>query len=92
MLLYCLKCKKNTESKNPKVVKTKNGKKMLSLNCVVCGSKKSSFIKASVLISSLGIRAPSNQIPLLVPFLFYRSKMKKTWKIFYKQEINSCLQ
>ena len=24
MLSYCLKCSKNTESKNPKVVKTKN--------------------------------------------------------------------
>ena len=55
MLLYCLKCNKITESKNPKVVKTKNGKKMLSSNCAVCGSKRSSFIKASVLLSSLGI-------------------------------------
>ena len=26
MLSYCLKCKKNTESKNPKVSKTSNGK------------------------------------------------------------------
>ena len=75
-----------------KVVKTKNGKKMLSLNCAVCSSKKSSFINAIVLISSLGIRTLSNQIPLLVPFLFYSSKMNKTWKSFYKQEINSCLK
>ena len=78
MLFYCLKCKQNTESKNPKVVKTKNGKKMLSLNYADCGSKKSSFINASVLISSLGIRTLPNQIPLLVPFLFYSSKMNKT--------------
>ena len=26
MLSYCLKCRKNTQSKNPKVVKTKNGR------------------------------------------------------------------
>ena len=26
MLLNCLKCRKNTESKNPKVVKTKKGR------------------------------------------------------------------
>ena len=26
MLSYCLKCRKNTESKNPKVVRTKNEK------------------------------------------------------------------
>ena len=43
MLSYA---KKNTKSKNPRVVKTKNGRKMLSSNCVVCGSIKSRFIKA----------------------------------------------
>ena len=26
MLSYCLKCRKNTESKIPKVVRTKNGR------------------------------------------------------------------
>ena len=30
MLLYCLKCRKNIERKKSKVVKTKNGKIMLS--------------------------------------------------------------
>ena len=29
MLPYCFKCRKNTESKNAKVVKTKNGRIML---------------------------------------------------------------
>ena len=29
LLSYCLKCRKNTESKNPKVVRTKNGVIML---------------------------------------------------------------
>ena len=28
MLSYCLECRKNTESKNPKAVNTKNGKRM----------------------------------------------------------------
>ena len=32
MLYYCLKCRKETESKNPKVVKTKNGRIMLLSN------------------------------------------------------------
>ena len=41
MLSYCLKCRKNTESKNPKVVRTKNGRIMLLTKCVVCHSKKS---------------------------------------------------
>ena len=40
MLSYCLKCKKITESKNPRVVKTKHGRMMLSSNCAVCCSKK----------------------------------------------------
>ena len=45
MLLYCLKCRKNTESKNPKVARTKNGRIMLSSKCAVCDSKKSKFVK-----------------------------------------------
>ena len=68
MFSYCLKCKKNTESINPKVSKTSNGKTMILLKCAVCDSKKSKFIKeqeAKGLLSSLGIRTPLNKIPLL---------------------------
>ena len=45
MLSYCLKCRKNTESKKPKVEKEKNGKIMLSSNFAVGGVKKLIFIK-----------------------------------------------
>ena len=41
MLSYCLKCRKNTESKNPKVLRTKiGGIIMLLSKCVVCDGKK----------------------------------------------------
>ena len=58
MLPSCLKCRKNTESKNPKIVKAKNKKTMLLSKCRVCDSKKSKFIKkqeASELLSGWGI-------------------------------------
>ena len=42
---YCLKCRKNTKSKNPKVGRTKNGRIMLLSKCAVCDSKKLKFIK-----------------------------------------------
>ena len=45
MLSHCLKCKRNTESINPKVSKTTNGKAMILSTCAICGSKKSKFIK-----------------------------------------------
>ena len=45
MLSYCLKCKNYTESINPKVSKTTNGKMMILSKCAICGSKKSKFIK-----------------------------------------------
>ena len=45
MLSYCLKCQENTESKNPKVARTKNERIMLLSICGVCDSKKSKFIK-----------------------------------------------
>ena len=42
---YCLKCKKNTESINPIISKTKNGGTMILSKCAICGTKKSRFIK-----------------------------------------------
>ena len=39
MLTYCLKCKKNTENIYAKMMKTKNGRFILSSKCAVCGSK-----------------------------------------------------
>ena len=73
MLSYCLKCKKNTENINPKVLKTTNGKTMILSKCAICGSKKSKFIKeqpAKGLLSNLGFRTPLNKIPVLGDILF----------------------
>ena len=39
MLCYCLKCKKNTESINPKISATRNGKTMILSKFAICGSK-----------------------------------------------------
>ena len=41
MLTYCLKCKKNTESMDPKVSETSDDKTMILSKCAICGSKKS---------------------------------------------------
>ena len=73
MLSYCLKCKKNTESINPKVSKTTNGKTMILSKCTICGSKKSKFIKeqqAKGLVSNLGFRTSLNKIPVLGDIFF----------------------
>ena len=73
ILSYCLKCRKNTESKNPKVAKTKNGRIMLLSKCTVCDSKKSKFIKEqedSGLLSSLGIKTPLSKVLLVGLLLF----------------------
>ena len=73
MLSYCLKCKRNTESINPKVSKTTNGKAIILSTCARCGSKTSKFIKqqeATGLSSNLGLRTPANKIPVLGDILF----------------------
>ena len=49
MLLYCLKHRKNTESKNPKVLRTKNGRIMLSSKYAVCDSKNQNLSKSKKL-------------------------------------------
>ena len=59
MLFYCLKCRKNTESKKPKVEKIKSKRITLLSNCAVCNSKKSRFIKeqeARGILSDSGLK------------------------------------
>ena len=73
MLTYFLKCRKNTENKNAKMVKTMNGRLALSSKCAVCGSKKSRFMKeqeAEGLLSNLGIKTFLSKVPLLGDLLF----------------------
>ena len=65
---YCIVCKKDTENKIPKVFKIKNGRLILKSTCSECNNKKSRFIsknEGSGLLSSLGIRTPLSQAPLL---------------------------
>ena len=66
-------CRRNIESKHPKVVKTKNGRIMLLSNCTMCNYKKLRFIKekeANELLSSLEIKTPESEISLVGPLLF----------------------
>ena len=73
MLFYYLMCRKNTESKNPKVVKNKNRRTMLLSKIEVCNSKKLRFIKeqeASESLSTLGVKILLNRIPLMGPLSF----------------------
>ena len=43
---YCVKCKKQTSNVDEKYDTSENGKLMLKSTCVICGSKKSKFVKA----------------------------------------------
>ena len=70
-----MKHRKNAESKNSKVVKTKNGRIMLLSIGAVCGSKKSNFIKeeeANRVLSSLEIKTPLSKVPLVCLLFFFR--------------------
>ena len=44
MNTYCLSCKKNTRNIDPKVIKTKNNRKMMLSRCSVYNNKKSTFV------------------------------------------------
>ena len=48
--LYCLKCRKNIESKNQKVARTKNGKIMLLSKRAVSDSEKSNLSNSKKLV------------------------------------------
>ena len=50
------------------MMKTKNGRFVLSSKCVICGSKKSKFMKqeeAEGLLTNLRIKKPLSKISLL---------------------------
>ena len=50
MLSYCLKCRKNTESKNTKIARTKNGRIILLSRYAVCDSKNQHLSKSKRLM------------------------------------------
>ena len=68
MKTYCLKCKKDTENIDPKIVRTKNNRLLMQSKCSDCKNKKSQFVKkqeAEGLLSNLGINTPFSKILLL---------------------------
>ena len=42
---YCVKCKRKTETKNEKIITTKNNHSAQTGTCSICGSKNYMFIK-----------------------------------------------
>ena len=68
MKTYCVKCRRDAENIDPKMIRTKNNRLIMQSKCSICGIKKSRFVKeeeAKVLLSSLGIKSPLSKIPLL---------------------------
>ena len=58
-----MKCKKDTENIDQKIVRTKNNGLVIQSKCSVCKIKKSK--KAKGLLSNLGIKTPLSKIPFL---------------------------
>ena len=60
---YCLSCKKDMRNIDPRIVKTKNNKQVMSSKCSICNNKKSTFIsQESGLFNSLGLNTPKNRM------------------------------
>ena len=67
MKTYCVKCRKDTENIDPKMVRTKNNRLIMQSKCSACGIKTSIFVKeqeAKGLLSNVGIITPLSKIPL----------------------------
>ena len=62
-ITYCLSCKKHTKNIDPKVIKTKNNRKMMLSRCSICNIKKSTFIsQGSGLFDSLVLNTPQDRM------------------------------
>ena len=72
MKTYCVKCRKDTENIDLKMVRTKNNRLIMQSQYSVCEIKKSRFVKeeeAKGLLCNLGIKILLSKIQLL-NFLF----------------------
>ena len=68
MKAYCMKCRKDAENIDPKIVGTKYNRLVMQSNCSFCGIKKSRFLKeqeAKGLLCNIGIKVPLSKIRLL---------------------------
>ena len=68
MKTYCVKCRKDTENIDSKMVRTKNNRLIVQSKCPVYRIQKSRFVKeqeAKGLLSNLGIKTPLSKTPLL---------------------------
>ena len=73
MKSYCLKCKKDRKSVDPKNSKTNNGEKVTLSSCAVCDAKKLRFMKkqqAEGLLSNLDLKTSLSKVLLLRDILF----------------------
>ena len=62
-ITYCLSCKKDTENIDPRIVKPKNNKRVMSSKCSICNNQKSKFIsQGSGLFDSLGLNTLQNRL------------------------------
>ena len=48
MNTYCLSCKKDTKNIDPKVIKTKNNRKMMLSGCSICNNKRTTFLSEGI--------------------------------------------
>ena len=66
MNTYCVKCRKDTENIDTKIVRAKNNRLVMQSKCSVCGIRKSRSVKETKgLLSNLGIKITLSKIPLL---------------------------
>ena len=59
MKTYCMKCRRDTENIDLKMVETKNNRLIMQSKCLVCGVKTSRFVEeqeAKGLLNNLGIK------------------------------------
>ena len=68
MKTFCVKCRKDTENIDPRIVRTKNNRLVIQSKLSVSGIKKSRFVKEQEgkgLLSNLRIKTTLSNIPLL---------------------------
>ena len=86
MNIYCLSCKKDTKNINPKVIKTKNNRKMMLSRCSICNNIKSTFVfnvinkfllAGDKFMPEMHLRQPQFVYSARGPFTRHKERIKK---------------
>ena len=80
MKTHCLKCKKDTDNIDPKIIRTKNNRLLMQSKCSVCKNKKSFLLVGDKSMPEMHLKQPGFTYSACGPFTKNKERIDKKSK------------